>query len=187
MLAAMATEDELLKAGKRLFSAFGSAVKTAGTAAKKAGQQVTGVGRGSVKIEVDRTRYAPGDDVRGKVTIDPSEPIDAKKLIVTLRATQRTIDRRSVGGTTTATVYEQTRELGGARRYDKETIDFAVPIPKDAGERAPSAPGGKLGDVARAVSSVVGPTTGPVEWRLTASLVISFGRDLEHTVDLVVG
>ena len=59
-------------------------------------------------------------------------------------------------------------------------------VPRDAVSRQAPAPAGKLGDVARAVSSVVAPTTGPLEWRVTATLVIAFGRDLEHHVDLVV-
>lgn len=187
----MASEDEIIKTAKGLLSKVGGAVAKAGSAAKRAGQQVTGVGRGSVRIELERTRHAPGDDVRGKVTLALTEPVEAKRMIVTLRATQRTVDYHRAGGvrtvgTSQVTVYEQTCELGGPKRYESAVLSFAVPVPKDATDRKATAPGGTLGDVARAVSSVVAPTTGPIEWRLTASLVISFGRDLEHTVDLVV-
>ena len=187
----MASDDEILKAANRFFSKVGSAVRQAGDAAKRAGQQVTGVGRGSVQVAIERTRHAPGDDIRGKVTLALTEPVEAKRLIVTLRATQRTVDYGRSGpvrtvNTTKATVYEQTQELGGARSYHDETLAFTLPIPRDAGDRKPPAPAGRLGDVARAVSSVVAPTTGPIEWRVTASLVIPWGRDLEHTVDLVV-
>jgi len=180
-----------MKAANRFFSKVGTAVRQAGKAAKQAGQQVTGVGRGSVQLTVERNRYAPGDDIRGKVTLDLAEPIDAKRLIVVLTAVQRTVDyQRTSGirtaGTTAALLYEQTQELGGARRYAREEITFSVPLPKDTGERKPPAPDGRIGAVARAVSSVVAPASGPIEWRLTASLVISWGRDLEHSVDIVV-
>ena len=186
----MASDDELLEAAGRFFSKVGSAVKQAGTAAKKAGQQVTGVGRGTVRVTLERTRHAPGDDVRGTLELTLPEPVEARRLIVTLRASQRTVDYGRSGGvrtvgTSRATLYEQTQELGGAQRYQAGRHRFTLPIPRDAGERkAPAA--GRLGDVARAVSSVVAPATGPIEWRVTATLVVPWGRDLEHTVDLVV-
>jgi hypothetical protein len=191
MLRVMPSDDEIIKAANRFFSKLGSTVRDAGKAAKKAGQQVTGIGRGTVRVALDKTRYAPGQDLAGTVTLALPEPIDAKALTVTLRATQRSLDYHRTGGVRTvgasnATVYEQTQELAGLRNYTSETLPFTLPIPADARDRKPPAPSGRLGDVARAVSSVVAPTTGPLEWRVTVSLVIPWGRDLEHTIDLVV-
>jgi len=189
----MADSDDILKGAGRFFSKVGSAVRDAGSAAKRAGQQVTGIGRGSVKVELERTRFAPGDDIGGKVTLALPEPVDAKRLEVTLVATQRAVQygRNSSGGRTVGTsnakIYEQSIELGPARAYkDGETFTFTVPIPRDAADRKAPAPSGGLGDVARAVSSVFSPTTGPVQWKLTAALVISFGRDLDQVIDVVI-
>jgi hypothetical protein len=183
----MSAEDDVKKAA----AAAGRFLSKLGKSAKKAGQQVTGIGRGTVRVALDRTRFAPGDDVRGKVTLALPEGVEAKALTVTVRATQRAIDvHRSGGvrtvGTSTVTVYEQTQELGGARVYRNEELTFSVPLPKDANDRRAPAPSGALGDVARAVSSVVAPTTGPIQWRVTAALVVSWGRDLDHGVDIVV-
>ncbi len=184
----MVDDDEIIRAANRFFGKVGSAVKKAGQTAVKAGQTVTGVGRGTVHVSLDQARAAPGDDVHGTVTLRLTEPVEARRLVVELRASQRVVDAR--GGaralaTTTTTLYRFERELGGARRYRDEELPFTLTVPRDPGHR-PQAPAGRIGDVARAVSSVVSPSSGPVEWRVTATLVVPFGRDLEHGVDLAV-
>ncbi|HUQ07954.1 MAG TPA: hypothetical protein VM261_35910 [Kofleriaceae bacterium] len=184
----MVDDDEIIKAANKFFGSVGSALKKGAQSAAKAGKTVTGVGRGSVRVTVDSGKATPGGDVRGKVFLELNEPVDAKKLVVELRASQRVFDAR--GGvralaTTTTTIYRFESELSGARSYHKEELPFTLTVPRDTGTR-PQAPAGRIGDVARAVSSVVQPTTGPVEWRVVATLVISFGRDLEHAVDIAV-
>jgi hypothetical protein len=109
---------------------------------------------------------------------------------VQLRAMQRTVAYHRAGGvrsvgTSKAIVYQFEKELGGPRRYGSEELPFTLVVPRDATRQA-QAPAGKIGDVARAVSSVVAPTTGPIEWRVQATLVVPFGRDLDHGVDIVV-
>lgn len=181
-------DDEIIKAANKFFGKVGSTLKKGAQSAVKAGQTVTGVGRGSVRVALESTRASPGGDVRGKVVLELVEPVEARKLVVELRASQRVFDAR--GGvralaTTTTTIYRFESELDGARRYHQEEVPFTLTVPKDTGGRPP-APAGRIGDVARAVSSVVQPTTGPIEWRVIATLVIAFGRDLEHAVDLAV-
>lgn len=184
----MVDDDEIIRTANRFFGKVGSVVKKAGSTAVKAGQTVTGVGRGSVKLVLDATRAAPGGELHGKVVLELTEPVEAKRLVVELRASQRIVDAR--GGVraiaaTTTTIYRFEHEVDGARRYHREELPFTLTVPADTGHR-PAAPAGRLGDVARAVSSVVSPTAGPLEWRVTASLVVPFGRDLEHGVDVVV-
>ncbi len=184
----MVDDDEIIKAANKFFGKVGSAVKKAGASAVKAGQTVTGVGRGTVRVTLDPARAAPGGDLRGKVILDLGDPVEAKRLVVELRAGQRVFDAR--GGvraiaTTTTTIYRFELELGGARRYHREELPFTLTVPRDTASR-PAPPAGRIGDVARAVSSLVSPTTGPIEWRVVATLVIAFGRDLEHSVDVVV-
>ncbi len=186
----MVDDDDIIRGANRLFKTVGGAVKKAGGAVVKAGQQVV-TGRGTVAISLDRDRFAPGDEIRGKVALTVAEPVDAKKLVVQLRAMQRTVDYHRTGGVRTVgaskvTIYQFEKELGGPRRYGSEDLPFTLVVPRDANARQAPAPAGKLGDVARAVSSVVAPTTGPLEWRITATLIIPFGRDLDHGVDIVV-
>ena len=186
----MVDDDDIIRGANKLFRTVGGAVKKAGGAVVKAGQQVV-TGRGTVALSLDRERFAPGDEIRGKVALTIADPVEAKKLVVQLRAMQRTVDYHRAGGVRTvgsskATIYQFEKELGGPRRYGSEELPFTLIVPRDATARQAPAPAGKLGDVARAVSSVVAPTTGPIEWRITATLVIQFGRDLEHGVDIIV-
>ena len=184
----MVDDDEIINAANKFFQRVGSAVKTAGATAVKAGKTVTGVGRGTVRVTLDATRAAPGGELRGQVGLDLAEPVEAKRLIVELRATQRGVETRAGVRTPIATtIYRFEAELGGPGRYQRETRPFTLTVPRDVGGGRVAPPPGRLGDVARAVSSVVAPTTGPVEWRVVASLVIAFGRDLDHAVDVSVG
>jgi hypothetical protein len=196
----MVDDDDIVRGANKLFKSVGSALKKAGgvaaQAGKTAGEKVVKTGRqvvgsrGTLAVSLDRERFAPGDEIRGKVTLAIDEPIEGTKLVVQLRATQRTVDYHRAGGvrtvgTSTALIFQFEKELGGARGYGSEELPFTLVVPRDAA-RAAAAPAGKVGAVARAVSSVVAPTTGPIEWRVQATLVISFGRDLAHGVDIIV-
>lgn len=181
----MAVDDDILRNAGRLFSKLGSSVK-------KATKAVTGVGLGSLRLELEATRFAPGDPVRGRLTLVLPEPLDARRLVVGLRAHQRTVDYQRTGGvrtvgTSRATLYRFDQELAGAERYDSGERFFALAIPTDAIARQAPAPDGKLGDVARAVSSVIAPAAGPIEWTIVATLEIPLSRNLEHSVDISVG
>ena len=97
--------------------------RSRGTQIKQTAKQVTGLGRGSVKLELDQTKTAPGGTIQGRVVLALSEPVEAKRLVVTLRARQKmvTVKRDDGGrsvGTSHADVYEFELELGGAKKYE---------------------------------------------------------------------
>ena len=182
----MGTGDDILKGANRLFSKVGSTMK-------QAGKQVTGIGLGSARLALARTRFAPGESITGTVTLALPEPIDGKRLVVGLRASQRTVEYTKVGGVRSATtsktsIYRFEHELGGPTTYASGAHSFELLIPPDALDlrASPGTGGGTLGDVARTVASVVAPTAGPIEWQVWALLEIPWSRNLEHAVDVVV-
>jgi hypothetical protein len=182
----MASADDIIKGAGKLFGKVGATVK-------QAGKQVTGIGLGSVKLTLPKTKFAPGDTITGTVALLLPEPIDGKRLVVGLRASQRTIEYSKVAGvrtanTTNATIYRFEHEVLGAQAYSGGEHAFELPVPPDALDlrASPGTGGGKIGDVARAVSSVVAPTAGPIEWRVWAMLEIPWSRNLDHTVDIIV-
>lgn len=213
----MADGDELLKKAGGFFSKLGSQIKekapvvgkavkdgaitvggavkegatVAGSQIKATAKQVTGLGRGSVKLELDQTKAAPGGTINGRLVLALTEPVEAKRLFVTLRARQKMVTvRRDAGGrsvgTQHANVYHFDVELGGATTYQAETLAFELTIPPDALEMKASAPSTPLGDVVRTVASAVSPTAGPIEWEVVGTLEIPWGRNLTHEVDIVV-
>lgn len=180
----MSDVDDLLKKAGGLFSKVG-------TTLKQTTKQVTGLGRGSVRTELDRTKLAPGETLRGKVTLALPEPVDAQRLVVTLRAQQRTVEIQHRNGSRTSVsgrseIYRFDVELGGAKSYTSETLPFEITIPPDALDKQASAGAHPIADAVRSVAAVLQPTAGPVEWSITSTLEIRMGRDLGHDVDIVV-
>ncbi len=149
------------------------------------------MGRGSVRLELDQTKAAPGGTIHGRAVLALTEAIEAKRLVVTLRARQKlvTVKRGDGGhsvGTSHADVYEHTLELGAAQIYDSSTLPFELTVPPDALDLRPQAPSSPLGEVARTIASAVSPSAGPIEWQVLVTLEIAWGRNLTHDVDIVV-
>ena len=180
----MANADDLLNKAGGFFSKLGSTLK-------QTTKQVTGIGRGSVRLELARTKIAPGDTLTGKLTLALPEPIAGNRLVVTLRAQQRTVEFQRRDGVRTpvssrTTIFHFDQELGGAQQYDSRTIDFELVVPPDALDKQAAAGSHPIADAVRTVASVLTPQAGPVEWSVTARLEISWGKDLTHDVDIVV-
>jgi len=181
----MADPKDVIENAGKWFSKLGGSIK-------QTTKQVTGLGRGSVKLELDQTKVAPGATLRGRLVLAVAEPVEAKRLIVTLRARQRvmTVHRSSNGrsiSTSHADVYEHETELGPAAKYESGTHAFELTIPPDALDLRPSAGGqNPVADAIRTVASALSPSAGPIEWQVIGRLVIPWGRDLSHDVDVVV-
>ena len=193
----MSDADELLKKAGGFFSKLGGqladAGKTVGSQIKQTSKQVTGLGRGQVKLELDQTKAAPGGTLRGRVVLALTEPVAAKRLLVTLRARQRyiTVKRANDGkgvGASHAEVYQFDKELVPSQTFGPGTHELELDVPPDALELKAKAPAGgnPLTDVARTIASAVSPTMGPIEWQVIARLEIAWGRDLSDEVDIVV-
>ena len=191
----MADSDELIKNAGKFLRRLGGQIKdtaqAAGSQVAKTTKQVTGLGRGSVKLELDQVKAPPGGTIAGRVVLALTEPVDAKRLVVSLRARQKhlTVKRDASGksvGASHSDIYQFERELGAAKRYESETLAFELTIPPDALDLRAGAPTSPLGEVVRTVASAVSPTIGPVEWQVTVELEISWGRNLSHDVDIVV-
>jgi hypothetical protein len=191
MLRGMADADDVIKGAGRFFSKLGGTLKHAGGTIKQTTKQVTGLGRGDVKLELDQTRVAPGGTLRGRVVLALSEPVDAKRLVVILRARQKivTITKNQAGrsvGTSHADVYQFDQELGSAKAYESGTVAFELPVPPDALDLRPAAGTHPIADAVRSVASALSPSAGPIEWQVIGKLEIAWGRDLSSDVDIVV-
>jgi hypothetical protein len=174
MLRGMSDADDMIKGASRFLSKLGGTLKTAGGQIKQTAKQVT------------------GGTLRGRIVLALPEPVEAKRLVVTLRARQKivTITKTQSGksvGTSHADVYQFDHELGSARSYESGTIPFELHVPPDALDlRAQSAGGHPLADAVRSVASALSPQAGPIEWEVIGRLEIAWGRDLSKSVDLVV-
>src|SRR4030095_12097326 len=110
-----------------------SAAEQVGSTVKQGAKQVTGIGLGELRIALDKTRASPGENETGK----PPRVIHAKRRVVGLRASQRTVDYSRVGGVRTvtsgtATLYRFEQELGGHLRYETGEHPFELFVPPHA-------------------------------------------------------
>jgi hypothetical protein len=174
-----------------LFEKAGGLFKKIGNTLKQTSKQVTGIGRGSVKLELDRTRVAPGDTLRGRVVLDLPEPVDAKRLVVTLAAHQRTVSFERIGArrepvAARSEVFHFDQELAGARAFERGTTSFELVVPPDALDKQAPAGSHPIADALRSVASVLSPSAGPIEWSVVARLEVAWGRDLSATVDIAI-
>ncbi|MBX3155489.1 MAG: hypothetical protein KF773_05790 [Deltaproteobacteria bacterium] len=190
----MADADDVLRKAGGFFSKLGGKLKDAGSQIKETTKHVTGLGRGDLRLEIDHTRVAPGGTLRGRLVLALSEPVEAKRLVVTLRARQKIMtvhrgkDGRSVS-TSHADVYQFDNVLGHGKTYGSQTLPFELVIPPDALELRPSssgASGNPVADAVRTVASALSPSAGPVEWEVIGRLEIAWGRDLSNDVDIIV-
>lgn len=180
----MSDAEDLLKKAGGFFSKLGAQVK-------QTSKQVTGIGRGTVRVELERTKVAPGDSIKGKLVLALPEPVDAKRLVVSLLAKQRSVEIQTRNGTrtsvsNTAVIYHFDLDLGPSKSYESESIPFELPVPTDALDKQAPVGSHPIADAIRTVAAVLQPTVGPVEWSVSAKLEISWGRDLTHDVDIVV-
>jgi hypothetical protein len=189
----MSDADDVVKTASKLFGKLGGALRQAGGQAKDVAKQVSGLGRGDVKLELEQTRAQPGGTLRGKVVLALSEPVAAKRVVATLRARQKIVTVGSSGGsksvgTTHADVYSFDAELGGAATYESGAHAFELHVPADALDLRPkeSAGGNPLADAVRTVASALSPSQGPIEWEVIGRLEIAWGRDLSSSVDVVI-
>jgi len=188
----MSEADDLMKGASKLFGKLGGALRQAGSQVKDTAKQVTGLGRGDVKLEIPQPRAHPGGTITGKVILALPEPVEAKRLIVTLRARQKVATISNSGGTKSvgtshADVYQFDRELSGAQKYTSGEHAFELVVPPDALDLRPSSAGANpLADAVRTVASALSPSSGPIEWEVIGKLEIAWGRDLSGSVDIVV-
>lgn len=187
----MADADDVIKSAGRFFTKLGGSLKTAGSSIKQTTKHVTGIGRGTAKLELDQTKASVGGTLRGRVALSLNEPVEAKRLIVTLYARQKvmTVSKTAGGrsvGTSHADVYRFDQELGGAQKYESGTFAFELHVPPDALDLRPAAGANPIADAVRTVASALSPSAGPIEWQVIVTLEIPWGRNLSSEVDVVV-
>ena len=185
----------LKSAGEAVKSAgetAGAAAKTAGVTARavaKSAGTVVGIGIGTMSIRLVRTVHEPGDIVRGRLQMTLPEPLEARRLVVGIRARQRYYEiRRDAHGNRRREqrerdVYSFESELDGAHAYSSEGFDFRLGVP---GRRAPTMPSGLLGDVATVLGALKNTRREPLRWSIYGFLDRPWKVNLKCSVALNV-
>lgn len=164
-------------------------------------------GKGKISIAIQKTYYAPGDIISGKVALTLKKPVKAREVSVSLIGEHKTTQTNPrVGGpmggggvsmsTTTKTVriYDFKQQLDGEKEYSQgREYHFEIKIPADTMSMRPqiSEQEGKLGQVMR-VAQTAAAMTGAIpfqriKWYLLAKLDVPGGLDISKKVDMTIG
>ena len=153
---------------------------------------IVGIGVGSLELMLVRTDFRPGDTIDGRLTLKLEKPIEAKRLVVGVRALeQRTVRGKDAEGrpttaTETHTFFELEHPLEGKRSYRSDAWDVHLKLPSDVLGPGLELPGGRLGDVVRVVSALAGSRRPPLRWGVFAFLEIPWKANLKASRDVTV-
>jgi hypothetical protein len=161
---------------------------------------IVGIGVGSIELMLVKHAFRPGETVHGRLLLKLEEPVEAKRLVIGVHATEErerwTTDARGqkVRERETRTRYRVERQLEGKRSFRGDAWDFHLPLPGPKPSAGPDfrwspgatelpAPEGFLGDVVRLVAAVARPQ---LDWRVYAFLDIPWKTNLKAGADITV-
>lgn len=170
---------------KMVATEVGDGLRIAADDAKK----VAGIGVGSIELELPKHNYRPGESINGTLRMQLTEPVEAKRLLVALRATRSKVgfergqDGKHDKVTRNETVHREVIELGGQKLYESGSFAFALFVPEID---APVEQGGVLGDVLRAAKALDQMRSSPITWTLMGMLEIPWRRNLSKKLPVSV-
>jgi len=153
---------------------------------------VVGIGVGKLELLLVKSDLRAGETIDGRLSLRLEKPLEAKRLVVGVRATEKRDKKvRDADGSTrteteTVTFWELVEELGGKRTYRDDAWDVHLKIPADVLPREAQMPGGFLGDVVRAAQALGVARRRPLSWSVFAVLEIPWKKNLRASRDIVV-
>ena len=134
--------------------------------------------RGSIELSLPKTAFEPGETIRGSFVLHTKKPIEAKRLMVSLTASE--VTKTTQDGKTrsrSSQVFRDERMLEGEKVYPpdtRETHEFEIEVPNPERPEALDSPiGAGMSTALRALSR----SRTYLRWRLEVRLVAK-GIDL---------
>ncbi|HEX4451187.1 MAG TPA: hypothetical protein VH143_09975 [Kofleriaceae bacterium] len=169
-------DADLLKQASGLFEKLGKTLRREAERVVEPLRQPLG----SIHIELDRTRFAVGETVSGRVVLDLDKPVVAERLDVTFAAFLRAtaFERREVQCNHLRAKHDET--------VQRDVVSFSWPISaeklakvRDAASHQRFAPA----DVLRGLTSLFDRE---LTWKIVASLIVPSARPLTTSIDVEI-
>ena len=175
---------------KKLLDAAVSGAKAAGEGIAQAAddaRKVAGIGVGEIAIKTNGPAYR-GETLRGTVTLTLPEPIDAKRLVLALRAKRTRIPVENLRNEQATPlqfedVFDIAVDVAGEQTFQSGSYFFAIDVPDEVPEEEV---GGLIGDALKAARALKAMTQTELRWRLVAWLEIPWKRNLKKEVAIAV-
>lgn len=151
---------------------------------------IFGLGKGKIRIDLDKSDFSPGETIKGKVSLEIKKSIPARQLKVTLVGiritTQQIITQKGpTTKTKRSTIHHSENSLAEEKQYFKGEYPFKIKIPADILQKS-STSKGVLGILSKAAEVLKGvtETSSRIEWHLEASLDIPKAFDIKKRVQI---
>ena len=160
-------------------------------------------GKGKIEVALQRTSFAPGDSISGKVILKMKKPVTARNVSISLIGEHKTrqVSGGMMGGsnsgsssTRTVRIYDFKQELDGEKEYAGDSeYSFEIKVPEDILSAKPGMPqvGGMLGQGLKIAQSAAAMTGAipfqQTKWYLLAKLDVPRGLDVRKKADVVIG
>ena len=140
-----------------------------------------GLGKGKIDLILEKTSFAHGEVINGKINMTLKKPINAKGVIVTLFA-ERT-KRDSDGDTHVQRVFDFSLPVDIEKLYEATptSYDFKIQVPAENKVQME----GKIGTALKAFSAI-GNMMSPTKWYIEAKLDIPKGLDVRKKQQISV-
>lgn len=169
---------------------IGEGAKAASDSAREAAdsaRKVAGIGIGEISVKLEGRAHL-GGTLRGTVRLSLPEPIEGKRLIVSLRATRVAVPMATLAGRRGKSLERQLLFNNSVTVCDAMTFDsgehtFEIEVPDAEPETELSGP---LGDIVRAAQTLKSMTERPIQWSLRAAVEIPWKRNLQTETQIVI-
>lgn len=144
-----------------------------------------GIGRGKMKIQLDKMQFSPGETITGKLVINLKRPIKGKAVTIGLLGEQRVTE--FVDGkrrTRRHKIFDFDQPLSGEKDYmpGEQVYDFQLKIPENVNKN--TMPKGALGNVVKA-AQMFSNKTRTIRWYVSGRLDCP-GLDMTKKVQINV-
>ena len=143
-------------------------------------------GIGGIELKLEKYEFAPGEAIKGHVSLKLKKPIKARKVKIALLGLQETHQLRSGPGPRRESnyIFNFEKPLDGEKEYLQGEYDFELKIPANVleGPYGSSA----LATVAKTAQFLGGALTNII-WFVEASLDIPMGLDVRKKIQINIG
>jgi len=145
-----------------------------------------------ITLALDKYNYAPGETIKGSVTLKLKKPTKARKFEIEFAGV--VVERQTgIGVGPTASNNRQTKKtyiyhfkmpLGGEGEYQQGEYPFEIKIPEDVKQGA-ATPDGKVGTAVSALKAISGIHR-RVDWYVRAELDVPLKMDVTKSQSIVL-
>lgn len=145
-----------------------------------------GIGVGRLTLELDEVDLVLGDTVRGLATLELTEPLEARRLVVGVEASQRVVSTSQNGiGYRRDKVWRFEKQLKGEGTFSKLKSRFSLKLPEELWSSG-QVPPGVLGDMAQVLSFFTKAKRFPLEWSVFGFLDRPWKVNVKASVPITV-